>query len=401
MPAQVVVVTDNRSLSLGLTGLEYDVLDLRPAEIEWWLAGNAESPALVVVGVEQPAEALGIVTAASGRHPETPSLVVSSTAPGWDAFADPGEHVVVLPLPVTRTSLVAAAQQLIAGAAPPATVSIEPATVSIEPPSTVSLDAPAPVPVSEPAATTATASSARPGLTQSRHMVASRSTDALRARLAQRADPTDGVVVAAPTNAVFDAAALRDDVEAPAPPAPHGPTSHRQSPTTAARLRELVEGVLAAVGELYDARDAATAVVVESLTAAVADSGVVLLPDGDVWRVTGAVGVRPLEWRYVLEPDSWLVTTVVTGDRGIIIEDSDIARQRLGGAPLAHHPQILAAPIPEAGGLVLVARETGPFTEEQLGAVADIAAEAASLLADALRVRDLARALSDFRAVVD
>src|SRR3954469_18730309 len=139
MPAQIFVVTDNRSLSLALTGLDYDVVDLRPAEIEWWLAGNAESPALVVVGVEQPAEALGIVTAATGRHPETPSLVVSSTAPGWETFAHPGEHVAVLPLPVTRTSLVAAAQRLIAGAAPPATVSIEPAPVSIEP-APVSID---------------------------------------------------------------------------------------------------------------------------------------------------------------------------------------------------------------------------------------------------------------------
>src|SRR3954451_21111269 len=144
MPAQIFVVTDNRSLSLALTGLDYDVVDLRPAEIEWWLAGNAESPALVVVGVEQPAEALGIVTAATGRHPETPSLVVSSTAPGWEAFAHPGEHVAVLPLPVTRTSLVAAAQRLIAGAAP-ATVSIEPAPVSIEP-APVSIELP-PVPL--------------------------------------------------------------------------------------------------------------------------------------------------------------------------------------------------------------------------------------------------------------
>src|SRR3954470_22592194 len=401
MPAQIFVVTDNRSLSLALTGLDYDVVDLRPAEIDWWLAGNAESPPLGVVGVEQPAEALGIVTAATGRHPETPSLVVSSTAPGWETFAHPGEHVAVLPLPVTRTSLAAAAQRLIAGTAPPGTVSIEPATVSIEPPP-VPLDVPALIPLPEPAtATRGTPSSARPGLTRSRHMVTARSTDALRARLAQRADPADGVVAAAPTNTAFDAAALRSDDEAPAPAAPARPTGHREPATSAARVRELVEGVLAAVGELYDVRGAATPVVVESLTAAAADSGVVLLPDGDLWRVTGAVGVRPLEWRYVLEPDSWLVTTVVSGDRGIIIEDSDIARQRLGGAPLAHHPQILAAPIPGAHGLVLLARETGAFTEQQLGAIADIAAEAAPLLADALRVRDLARALNDFRGLVD
>jgi hypothetical protein len=183
----------------------------------------------------------------------------------------------------------------------------------------------------------------------------------------------------------------------PAPPVPR----HSQVRDAAAARRELVEAVRALVDELDDVREAAGVVVTESTTAATATSGVVLLPDGDVWRVTGAVGVRPLEWRYVVEADSWLVTTVVTGDRGVIVEDSDIARQRLGGAPLAHFPQLLAAPIPQAGGLVLIAREARAFTKDDLSAVADIAREAGPLLADALRIRDLARALSDFRALVD
>jgi hypothetical protein len=91
----------------------------------------------------------------------------------------------------------------------------------------------------------------------------------------------------------------------------------------------------------------------------------------------------------------------VTDGRGIIIEDTDIARQRLGGAPLSHLQQLMAVPIPAAEGLVLIARETEPFTVEQLGAVADIAVGAAVILADALLVRDLARALSDFRGSVD
>src|SRR4051812_12257284 len=129
MPAQMLVVTDNGSLSLGLTGLEYDVVDLRPKEFEWWLAGGSEPPALLVVGVELPGDALGIVAAATDRHPETPNLVVSSTAAGWENISFPGQRVEVLPLPVTRVSLVAAARRLIAGAAPP------PATATAVPPS--------------------------------------------------------------------------------------------------------------------------------------------------------------------------------------------------------------------------------------------------------------------------
>src|SRR4051812_31006331 len=172
MPAQIFVVTDNRSLSLALTGLDYDVVDLRPTEIEWWLAGNAESPALVVVGAEQPNDALDIVVAATDRHPTTPYLIVSSTAAGWDGVSFPGRHVEVLPLPVTRTSLVAAVKRLVSAAAP------------------------APAQPSPAKPTPAQPTSVKP--TPARHMVAARSTDALRERLARRAELDDGLRVAAP-----------------------------------------------------------------------------------------------------------------------------------------------------------------------------------------------------------
>jgi hypothetical protein len=378
MPAQMVVVTDNRSLSLALTGLDYDVVDLHPEEFAAWLTDETEPPALVVVGVEQPADAFDIVASAAAGRTKIPMLVVSSTVPGWDAFASPGDHVTVLPLPVTRTSLVAAAERLIAAAAPPAVVAAPP------------------VPVPAPATPAPPTPDRAP-----RHMVAARSTDVLRQRLAQRAGTTNGAPPGEAAHPSFDAAALRTAADEPEAAPARRATSHRQVHDAPAELRVLVEGVLRAVDELYDVRDAATAVVVESLAATNATSGVVLLPDGEVWRVAGAAGVRPLEWRYVVEPDSWLLTTVVAGDRGVIVEDSDIARQRLSGAPLAHHPQLLAAPIPQARGLVLIGRETGAFTEKDLSAVADIASDADSVLVDALRVRDLARALSDFRALVD
>src|SRR3954470_18957294 len=165
MPAQIFVVTDNRSLSLALTGLDYDVVDLRPTEIEWWLAGNAESPALVVVGVEQPNEALDIVVAATDRHPTTPYLVVSSTAEGWDGISFPGRHVEVLPLPVTRTSLVAAARRLIGGAVPP------PATVATVPQPEPAIPPPPAAPAVAPAAPVVTTPAiAKPA--PARHMVA-------------------------------------------------------------------------------------------------------------------------------------------------------------------------------------------------------------------------------------
>jgi len=395
----IVLVTDSHSLSLALTGLDYDLVELRPDELQDWLSEGSEPPALLVVGVDQPSHAHDVVSAATAAHPGTPALVVSSTAPGWDALALPDEHMTVLPLPITRTSLVAAAERLMAASAPLLPVAAEPVPEVVAAPVH---ETAAPVPEPTPSAAAAPTPVAKPNRSASRHMVGARSTDALRERLAQRADASDGAV-AAPAHTAFDPTALRVEMEEPPPPpvtAPR-PVSHRQVPKPEMQVRDLVEGVLAALDELYDVRDAATAVVVESLSAAAATSGVVLLPDGDLWRVTGAAGVRPLEWRYVVEPDSWLVATVVSGDRGVIIEDSDIARQRLGGAPLSHYPQLLAAPIPQARGLVLIARQTVAFTEDQLGAVATLASEAGPLLADALRVRDLARALSDYRAYTD
>jgi hypothetical protein len=48
---------------------------------------------------------------------------------------------------------------------------------------------------------------------------------------------------------------------------------------------------------------------------------------------------------------------------------------------------------------VILARDTDAFDESQLSAVAAACADAGALLADALQVRALARALGDFRDV--
>src|SRR4051812_29975676 len=265
MPAQIVVVTDNRSLSLALTGLKYDVVDLRPGELDGWLTDETKPLVLVVVGVEQPADALDIITVATGHHPGTPTLVVSSNAPGWDVIALPAEQVTVLPLPVSRSALVAAARRLIADAtrpapsplgpaAPPAQPLVEIPALPVEPPAPPApprarppappapprakppapavpprakppapaapprvkppapaapppehSPSPAPV-VAVPAAAVAPPAATKPSPAPPRHMVAARNTDALRERLARRAEPADGLVVSAPARSAFDAA---------------------------------------------------------------------------------------------------------------------------------------------------------------------------------------------------
>jgi hypothetical protein len=123
-----------------------------------------------------------------------------------------------------------------------------------------------------------------------------------------------------------------------------------------------------------------------------------LVPDEGAWRVAAGVGLRPLEHRYELHGDSWLVQQVAQAHKGVIVEESDIARDQLQGAPLASWRHLLAAPIPEIEALLLLARrEDPPFDEGDLTVLATLGAEAGALLSAAVDTRSLARAMWEFR----
>jgi hypothetical protein len=349
---RIIVAADNRSLSLGLAGLDYDVVDVDPAELSSWQVA-AQSAGVLVVGVDDSDAAMRLVRSVDELRPGLPSLVVCGDPEGWSALQADGLNIEILPLPVTRPALVTAIEKL--------TKKVPPVTPPPPPPASA---------------------------TPARRIVAARSTDALRERLANNVG--DHV---ARSNADRDR-----ELEQLRPPVVHEPTVPDPLPRTD-NVRELVRALLVHRHQLYDVRDAARAVLDESAVVTDVLAGVVMLPDVDVWRVCAAVGARPLEWRYVLEPDSWIVTTVVDGNRGVIVEDTDIARQRLGGAPLAHHTQLMILPIPGPRGVIVLAREAEPFTETDLSSLAKIAADAGPVLSDGLAVRELARALNEFRGV--
>ena len=130
-----------------------------------------------------------------------------------------------------------------------------------------------------------------------------------------------------------------------------------------------------------------------------ADAAAILVPDGPVWRVSGGVGLRPLERRLVLEEAHWLISEIGSAGRAVLIEDTDIIRQQLSGAPLAAWRHLLAVPVPHVRAIVVLARgqEGGPFTDRDLSAVIAPVREAAELLAQAVQTRRLARMLSPLR----
>ena len=402
MTARVVIAAENRSLSLGLAGMDYDVIDLRPDQFDSWL-GEADTADVLVVSVDNPSDALDLANRADAHRPGMAVLLVAGDGDGWSSLTQGTDlNAQLLPLPVSRLSLVAAVERLRRPTPQPqpepelaVEPQVEPEAPSLPPP--VAADAvpapesdrqPAEVPAADPTQDTPVAP---------HRMVAARSTDALRERLAHTPHPhqsyADDISQLAPSRLAQPSTPV---APAASPVVPRVAVEPPQTETP-----RLVRDLLGRVGQLHDVRDTAHALVEEAASATEATSGVVMLPDEGVWRVYGAVGVRPLEWRYVVEPDSWLITTVVDGDRGVIVEDSDIARQRLGGAPLSHHKQLMVAPVPGARGLVIVARDAEPFGESQLTALAVLAVETGPMMVEALMVRDLARALSEFRGVDD
>jgi hypothetical protein len=162
------------------------------------------------------------------------------------------------------------------------------------------------------------------------------------------------------------------------------------------RPADLVQSLLDQAGDLYGVTDTAQVLADDVIERASADAAAILVPDGPIWRVSGGVGLRPLEQRLVLEASHWLITEIGAAGRAVLIDDTDIIRQQLAGAPLAAWRHLLAVPVSEVRAIVVLARgkDGGPFADRDLAAVISPVREAAPLLAQAIQTRRLARQLA-------
>ena len=130
-------------------------------------------------------------------------------------------------------------------------------------------------------------------------------------------------------------------------------------------------------GGFYTLGEVATVIVEDAVARSMADAGALLVPDGSLWRVAAGVSLRPLEHRLQLGPESWLVDRIARAGKGVLVEDSDVARQDLRGAPLASRTHLMAVPVPLVHAILMLARDRKePFTENSLGALAGLAEEA-------------------------
>ena len=190
------------------------------------------------------------------------------------------------------------------------------------------------------------------------------------------------------------------------PPAPiRVPVSHEPLPEpNAGEVDDLPASALIAalvhrVGDLYGVSDTAQVLADEIVDRVRAEAVAVVVADGDRWRVTGGIGLRPMERRLSLPADHWLIAEVADDGRAVLIDDTDAIRPSLAGAPLAAWHYLLAVPVPGHEAVVVLARgpQAEPFGTGDVALVAPAVREAAQLLRTALQTRALARRLASLR----
>lgn len=434
MPRRVVVVSRNPGLGFGLESSGWEVVELRDRELEQLADTRAAGDALVL-DLRDPARASSTVADLRSRGITTPVLLVAGGSPGWASVAAAQlSSTHILELPASRERLQSALDRLV-GLADTSLTTPHSAPASrsggLEQASEapvrkagrhVALPAPSVAPEQEAEPTARTVEAPHHDLpTQPAEGSAPLAVPAdavapggpsLETTVGTTGIETDDGQLDPPD--VADAALARAlagrHVSAPPvvtrprgfPPRPAAPAPAANTvetvpsaPALPGEVSGLVEALAGRLDELYSVPETGRVVAEQALETVAADAAAVFVPDDGVWRVAGDVGLRPLERRVALSRDAWLVDVVALSHRGVVVEDSDIARSRLGGVPLAHHAHLLAVPVPAIDGLVLLARSEEPaFTENDVAALAALSREAGALLRAAVQARSLARALS-------
>lgn len=396
--ARVLVVSRNPAMAMGLSGADHEVVDLRPPAFADWIDSDARVDALVL-DLENPRLAAAAVGNLRAHAKPAPVLLVASDRPGWDdpSLRDlPGTQV--LPLPVSRPALLAALDRLLAPVAAPVG-EVPRHTDVVQALEELVLDAADLLPDSEDDVPVPTARAAAAPRQPEPDAGPAEPTLSSVPRTQRRS----AVPAVDMTASLRELQALRPPAVPPAPARPAEPTT---APAPAAPPAEspigLVRRLLAEVGGLFGVPETAEVVISDAVERTRADAGALLVPDGGSWRVAAGVRLRPLEHRYQLAEDSWLVEKVARAHQGVIIEESDVAREQIHGAPLASWRHLLAAPVPQVHAVLLLARrEDPPFDESALATLAALGVEAQPLLSAAVDTRALSRALREFRDEAD
>lgn len=213
------------------------------------------------------------------------------------------------------------------------------------------------------------------------------------------AEPLDEPVPAPKVEAATPRPAKPPAASAPRPtPAAAAVAPRPAVPLPAQRgdLYDHVRGLAANISGLRGLEAVAEELVDAAVDATSSEAGAVLVPDSSYWRVAAGVGVRHVEWRLAVASDAWLIEETIAQRHGIVVEGTDIARQRLSGVPLASWEHLMVAPISDVDVVVLVAREAGAYSDDDIRDLTKVGEGFTSKLDDAIALRELARSLQQF-----
>jgi hypothetical protein len=369
---RILVVSEEQVLAETVASAGYRVVALTPDQLGAWLAEDHDPLDAVLLDSFLPGQsfvALGQIQAAGRR---VSVLLLERPDPNMNSPSLrllPG--IAVLPLPATYDHIFGAIADLLYAADDVAVIARPAAAPTSAPGSTGS--------VREAVAAAVDHAFAEPEI-GGRH--------AVKPAMVQIAPPDVGDAETAVVPSPGPAA--REDV---APPKAYADLERPIEPAAS----QLATLLAKRADDLAGVAETAQVIIEQAVDLTGADSAALLVRDGQRWRVAGDVGLRPVERRLELLPDSWLITQVAQPEKGLLIEGTDIARRQLAGAPLASRKHLLAITIPGSKALLLLARRADPpFVERNLDDAAVLCHEAQGYLEDALTVRTLARRLSAF-----
>jgi hypothetical protein len=339
----VLVVTRNPSLALALGGTGLDVIELRPSGLDAWLTlDDRPVPDAVVVAQPTPEEALTTLYSVRDHGVGAAALLLAAGGEAWAALdprspgGTPASRLLVLP--VSGPELIQAVHEVIAS--PDSYVGAHVATPP--PPEPASLPMPVPPPLEELVV---------PGpRVPSAHVIDLRAGEADQARLSD--------------------------------------------------VRGTVRHLLESVEEVYGVPESAAVVIAEARVRVRCDAAALLLADGERWRLAASEGMTDEEAGEIPVPSSWLTSTIGPARRGLVVDTSELARERVQGMPLAGRRHLVVAPVPPARAVLVLARDDEvDFSDADVTTLVGLGEEAGPLLTAAVDARDLARALAPLRDI--
>lgn len=388
------VVTKRAGLALTMQSPSHRFTEVRP--VTDWL-GRQWTEDVLVLDLETADLTLDAIETLRESGVNSPIIVVANESDGWDEVIALHSDLFLVSLPVTPASLMVTVDRA-ARTGQPSPLSVTAALNLTEPAPGSELE---PEPALEPEPEVQPEIDLEPDL-QSAPLVLSgpASESPPETRRATRSGRTGvgrrGRVDQVPGQQARRAAPEASPPMAPPPLAAAPPEVVAATPSHRGDPVGLVRGLTTLVDRLTSVPAAAEALRTRCASAVRCEASAVLVPDGSAWRVSAGEHLRPLEERLQIDQTHWLVAEVVKAGHGVIILDTDIARTRLTGAPLASWPNLLALPVTEVGALVLLARQSQPFGRGDLTKGQRAIGQAAVDLRAALDVRSLSRALARF-----